>query len=100
MRLSTFGTLALLAMLGIPPVHAAEQANRDDIYAASKSADIEALRLRMGAHPSVDGTTSVIEAQEALRRYRQATPESKTQARAILDAVLGRLELEANRMKP
>lgn len=97
MRFPILGAAALLALgLGLPAAAAADQANRDDVYAASKSADIEAMRLRMAAHPSASATSTFLEAQEALRRYREAAPEHKTQARAVLDASLARLEIEVN----
>lgn len=96
MRFPILGTAALLALGLCLPAAAADRANRDDIYAASKSADIEAMRLRMAAHPSTSATATLLEAQEALRRYREAAPEHKTEARAVLDASLARLELEAS----
>lgn len=96
MRSTIFGVAALAALALIQPAAAADQTNRDDVYAASKTADIEAMRLRMGAHPNIGGTATLMEAQDALRRYRQAPPEGKTQARAVLDAALARAELEAN----
>lgn len=83
-----------LAMALANPAAAAERAHTDDVYAAAKSAHIEALRLRLPQRPTA--TTTLLEAQEALRRYREANPERKGESRAILDAAMARLELEAN----
>lgn len=90
-------SVALLLALGLAqPAAAADAANRDDVYAAAKTADLEAMRLRLGPNPSASAGATFIEAQEALRRYRQAPPAAKNEARAVLDAALARLELEAN----
>lgn len=93
MRPWMIAAVALVMALG-GPVAAAERAHTDDVYAASKSADIEALRLRLPQRATA--TATLLEAQEALRRYRVATPERKGEARAVLDAAVARLELEAN----
>lgn len=87
--------IALALSLAATPALAGEQsaARTADAYAAAKSADIEALRLRMGPGPSA----TYIEAQEALRRYRLAPADRKTEAQAVLDAAVTRLELETRR---
>lgn len=85
---------AALTLAAATPVAAADSGRTDDAYASAKSADIEALRLRLPARATVAAT--LLEAQEALRRYRQANPEAKAEARAVLDAAVARLELEAN----
>lgn len=75
----------------------------DDAYAAAKSAELEALRARASASTKPIGGAALIEAEQALRRYRGASAKEKEAARAELDATMARLDLElseANRFRP
>lgn len=95
MRFAILGAALVMALaLSAGSISAAERAQPDDVYAASKSAELEGLRMRLSNRSSA--TATLMEAQDALRRYREAKPENKNQARATLDATMARLEMEAN----
>jgi hypothetical protein len=63
----------------------------DDAYVATKSAQIETLRVRLGGNPSANATVALLDVEDLLRRYR-AAPAAPL--RSQLDAAVTRLELE------
>ncbi len=69
----------------------------DNAYAAGKSAEIEMLKVRASANPSVGATSTLMEADDLLRRFRQAAAAEREGLRAQLDATLARAELELGR---
>lgn len=75
---------------------AAEHPNggSDNAYAAAKSAEIETMRARLGAYPSASAGATLMEADDLLRRFRQAPAAEKGGLRGQLDSTMARLELE------
>ncbi len=69
----------------------------DNAYAATASAQIETLKVRASANPSIGATSTLMEADDLLRRFRQAPAAEKGGLRAQLDATLARAELELGR---
>lgn len=73
------------------------QSASDGAYAAGKSAEIETLRARASMGHATGASTTLMEADDLLRRFRQATAAEKSTLRAQLDSVLARAELELSR---
>ncbi|MGE5475266.1 MAG: hypothetical protein ACM3Q1_01305 [Bacteroidales bacterium] len=63
---------------------------------AAKAAQIETLRVRLGAAPSPDATATLLEAENLLRQLGAAPATKRDALRAQLDTALARLELEAD----
>lgn len=97
--MKTLPILALLAILAPIIASAADKSasvNSDEFtWAAAKSVEIETMRLRIGTSPSVNATTTLIETEDLLRRFKAAPPSQKNALRAQIDAAAARLELEA-----
>lgn len=66
----------------------------DESWAAAKSAEIEVMRARLGANPSVNASATLIEVEDLLRRFRTAPAAQKPPLRSQVDASAARLELE------
>lgn len=71
----------------------------DNAYAAAKSAEIETLKGRASAHSAMGAGPILMEADDLLRRFRQAPAAEKGGLRAQLDAALARAELELGRAR-
>ncbi|ARJ67769.1 hypothetical protein WV31_19960 [Magnetospirillum sp. ME-1] len=69
----------------------------DNAYAAAKSAEIETLKVRASAHSAMGAGPILMEADDLLRRFRQAPAAEKASLRSQLDAALARAELELSR---
>lgn len=72
-------------------------ASNDNAYAAAKSAEIETLKVRASSAPLGGATSTLMEADDLLRRFRQAPAAEKGSLRAQLDATMARAELELSR---
>lgn len=73
----------------------------DNAYAAAKAAEIETLKARASMTPQAGAgaTATLMEADDLLRRFRQAPAAEKTSLRAQLDTTLARAELELSRVR-
>lgn len=91
--------LAAALALGAGSALAADKpaAASDGAYAAAKSAEIETLKARASLNQASGLTPTLMEADDLLRRFRQASPAEKVSIRAQLDATLARAELELSR---
>jgi biopolymer transport protein ExbB/TolQ len=91
--------LALSLSLSLGGALAADKPapSADNAYAAAKSAEIETLKARASLNPSAGATSILMEADDQLRRFRQASAAEKASLRAQLDATLARAELELSR---
>lgn len=69
----------------------------DNAYAAAKSAEIEMLKVRASANSALGAGPVLMEADDLLRRFRQAPAAEKGSLRSQLDAALARAELELSR---
>jgi len=90
---------ALVLCLWVGGAMAADKpaTSSDNAYAAAKSAEIETLKVRASANPSMGATATLMEADDLLRRFRQASAAEKGGLRAQLDATMARAELELSR---
>lgn len=99
MTMFTRSLIAALALaLWVGNASAADK-SADDAYAAAKSAQIETIKARASVNPSMGATSALMEADDLLRRFRQAGPAEKNTLRAQLDATLVRAELELSRSR-
>jgi hypothetical protein len=73
--------------------------SNDNAYAAAKSAEIEILKVRASGAPMGGAAATLMEADDLLRRFRQAPAAEKEGLRAQLDTSLARAELELSRMR-
>ena len=89
--------IALLAFLAPAIAIAADKpasTSPDDAWVAAKSAEIEAMRVRLGTAPSANTMATLIEADDLLRQFRGESPARKSALRSQVDAAVARLELE------
>jgi hypothetical protein len=92
--------LGVLLSLALGTAQAADKVSQsasDGAYAAGKAAEIETLRARASMHQSTGLSSTLMEADDLLRRFRQAPAAEKSTLRAQLDSVLARAELELSR---
>jgi len=66
----------------------------DAAFVAAKAAAIESLRSRLSVSPSVSAGTTLMEADDLLRRYQQAPAAQKNALRSQLDSAVARAELQ------
>ena len=87
---------AVLASLISGAVLAAEKSTSspDSAWVAAKSAEIETMRVRLGTSPSTNATSTLIEVEDLLRRFKTAPADQKNSLRSQVDAAVARLELE------
>lgn len=90
--------LIILALLSPGASLAADKATTrdDDAFATAKYAQIEVARLRSGAQASPSVMASMIEAEDLLRRFREAPAAQKPVLRSQLDAAAARLDMETS----
>ena len=90
--------LVIMALLSPGVCLAADNANTsdDDAFATAKYAQIEVARFRSGAQPSPSVMASMIEAEDLLRRFREAPATQKPVLRSQLDAAVARLDMETS----
>jgi hypothetical protein len=68
----------------------------DNSYASSVAAEIEIMRVRLGSNPSLSASATLMEADDLLRRFRQAPGNQKASIQSQLDSAMARAELELN----
>ncbi|CDK97919.1 protein of unknown function [Magnetospirillum gryphiswaldense MSR-1 v2] len=95
--------LALVILTLLSPLNAISadkpEANPDAVYASNRAVDLEVMRLRLGTNPSPGATATLIEAEDLLRRFKQAPAKDKPALRSQIDAAVARMEMDAATMK-
>ena len=93
--------LAILTLLSPLTAISADKpgSNSDEIYASNRAADLEVMRLRLGTNPTPGATATLIEAEDLLRRFKQAPAKEKPGLRSQIDAAVARMEMDAAIMK-
>lgn len=93
--------LAVIALLSPVTAFAADKpaSNSDEVYASNRAVDLEVMRLRLGTNPSPSATATLIEAEDLLRRFRQAPAKEKPSLKSQLDAAVARMQMDAATMK-
>ncbi len=72
----------------------------DESFASAKSAEIEIMRVRMGTNPSPSAMSALMDAENALRQFRQAPAGKKDATRSQLEAAMANLDLEISAQPP
>jgi hypothetical protein len=93
--------LAILTLLSPLTAISADKprSNPDEVYASNRAVDLEVMRLRLGTNPSPGASATLIEAEDLLRRFRQAPAKDKPSLKSQLDAAVARMEMDAATMR-
>ncbi|OAN45849.1 hypothetical protein [Magnetospirillum moscoviense] len=93
--------LAILTLLSPLTAFSADKlgSKPDEVYVSNRAADQEVMRLRLGTNPSPGATATLIEAEDLLRRFRQAPAKEKPGLRSQFNAAVARMEMDAATMR-